>query len=98
MDVPGLTDAIVSEVRKYIFDHIAENTTPPVVEQIMRKFGLDRASAYEALLKLQDAHHVALVRGTQRILMAFPFSGVVTPFRVSAGGKTYYANCAWDSI
>jgi hypothetical protein len=30
--------------------------------------------------------------------MAFPFSSVTTPFRVTAQGRTYYANCAWDSI
>ena len=30
--------------------------------------------------------------------MANPFSGVETPFTVRANGKTYFANCAWDSL
>jgi hypothetical protein len=30
--------------------------------------------------------------------MANPFSNVETPFRVYASGKTYFANCAWDSL
>jgi hypothetical protein len=30
--------------------------------------------------------------------MANPFSGVETPFTVRAKGKTYFANCAWDSL
>jgi alkylmercury lyase-like protein len=87
-------------VRKYIFEHFEEHTTPPVLEQIMRKFGLDRASAFKALTDLQSARHIALLTGTQRILMAFPFSGIVTPFRVKVTGmeKEYFANCAWDAV
>ena len=30
--------------------------------------------------------------------MANPFSGVETPFKVHANDKTYFANCAWDSL
>jgi hypothetical protein len=87
-------------VRKYIFEHFEEHTTAPVLEQIMRKFGLDRASAFKVLADLQSARHIALLTGTQRILMAFPFSSIVTPFRVKVAGKEkeYFANCAWDAV
>jgi hypothetical protein len=71
-----------------------------VLEQIMRKFRLDRASAFKTLVDLQSARHIALLPGTQRILMAFPFSSIVTPFRVKVAGKDkeYFANCAWDAV
>lgn len=87
-------------VRKYIFEHFEEHTTAPVLEQIMQKFGLDRASAFKVLADLQSARHIALLTGTQRILMAFPFSSIVTPFRVKVTGKEkeYFANCAWDAV
>ena len=70
------------------------------MEQIMRKFGLDRESAFKVLVDLQSARHIALLTGTQRILMAFPFSSIVTPFRVKVAGKDkeYFANCAWDAV
>ncbi len=70
------------------------------MEQIMRKFRLDRASAFKLLVDLQSARHIALLTGTQRILMAFPFSSIVTPFRVKVAGKDkeYFANCAWDAV
>jgi hypothetical protein len=29
--------------------------------------------------------------------MAHPFSAIPTGFAVVAGGRTYYANCAWDA-
>ena len=66
----------------------------------MRKFGLDRVSAFSVLVDLQSARHIALLTGTQRILMAFPFSSIVTPFRVKVAGKDkeYFANCAWDAV
>ncbi len=66
----------------------------------MRKFRLDRASAFKVLVDLQSARHIALLTGTQRILMAFPFSSIVTPFRVKVAGKDkeYFANCAWDAV
>jgi len=86
------------EVRKYVFDHFREHAVAPVLEEVMREFRLNRAEASDAFLRLQDAHHIALVKGTQRILMAWPFSAVTTPFRVTAGGRTYFANCAWDSM
>lgn len=33
-----------------------------------------------------------------QIRMAPPFSGVPTAFQVETGGKSYYANCAWDAF
>jgi len=66
----------------------------------MQKFGLERADAFKVLVDLQSARHIALLTGTQRILMAFPFSSIVTPFRVKVVGKDgeYFANCAWDAV
>jgi hypothetical protein len=74
-----------------------KNTTAPVLEQIMRKLDMDRASAFRVLVDLQSARHIALLTVTQKILMAFPFSDIVTPFRVKVTGKEkeYFANCAW---
>src|SRR5467141_3125633 len=100
MSQTGISENLQKNVRKYIFEHFEEHATAPVLEQIMRKFGLDRASAFNALVDLQSARHIALLPGTQRILMAFPFSSIVTPFRVRLTGKDkeYFANCAWDAV
>jgi len=100
MSQTGISENLQKNVRKYILEHFEEHTTAPVLEQIMRKFGLDRASAFKVLVDLQTARHIALLTGTQRILMAFPFSSIVTPFRVKVAGKDkeYFANCAWDAV
>jgi hypothetical protein len=100
MSQTGISENLQKDVRKYILEHFEEHTTAPVLEQIMRKFGLDRASAFKVLVELQSARHIALLGDTQRILMAFPFSSIVTPFRVRLTGKDkeYFANCAWDAV
>src|SRR3989442_2298199 len=71
-------ESLQKNVRKYIFEHFEEHAIAPVLEQIMRKFGLDRPSAFKVLFHLHSARHIALLTGTQRILMAFPFSSIVT--------------------
>src|SRR5437879_13588738 len=85
-------------VRKYVLDHFLEFSVPPVVEQIMKRFRLDRGQAFEVFQWLEAARHVKLVPGTQRILMAFPFSAVATPFIVTLRTCRWtFANSAWDA-
>ena len=100
MSQSNSSENLQKNVRKYILEHFEEHAIAPVLEQIMRKFGLDRPSAFKVLEDLQSARHIALLTGTQRILMAFPFSSIVTPFRVkvAAKEKEYFANCAWDAV
>lgn len=85
-------------VRKFVFDHFLEHGRPPVLEEIMRKFGLGRREAFDVLKELEAARHLLLLRGTQRILMAWPFSAIPTPFGVTVHKGKYFANCSWDSI
>src|SRR5437899_6188088 len=72
-------ESLARDVRKYVFDHFLEHAVPPVLEQIMERYHLDRVKAFAVLKALEDARHLKLVPGTQRILMAVPFSAVATP-------------------
>lgn len=86
-------------VRKYVFGHFVEACAAPLLEEIAHDLGLGLEETRESLKRLDDAHHLKLLEGTSRILMAFPFSALPTPYKVSRdNGKQYYANCAWDSI
>ncbi|MCI4347002.1 MAG: alkylmercury lyase family protein [Thermoplasmata archaeon] len=86
------------ELRKLVFDWFLETGRAPLLEEIMHRYEASREEAAAWLSVLQDAHHLLLLPGTQRILMANPFSSLPTPFRVSVGSKEYFANCAWDAI
>src|SRR5438094_8705016 len=89
---------LVQDVRKYVFDHFLEYSVPPVAEQIMKRFHLGRPQALEVLQALETGRHVRLVPGTQRILMARPFSAVATPFLVrSRKRRAYVTNWPWDA-
>lgn len=86
------------QARKYIFDYFFENCRAPVLEEIMQRFHLGRDEAHSLLKGLEASHHILLLPGTQRILMANPFSGITTPFMDRIGGRQYFANCAWDTV
>ncbi len=71
MPAPDRAENLQKNIRKYIFEHFDEHAIAPVLEQVMQKFGLDRASAFSILVELQSARHIALLPVTQRILRAF---------------------------
>jgi hypothetical protein len=86
------------EMRAFVYQYFAETTRPPHVEETASRFVLTHeqaASAYEAL---HMRHAFFLKPGTHDILMANPFSGVETSFKVYANDRTYFANCARDSF
>jgi len=94
----AIPENLPASVRLFIFEHFREHAVPPVIEQVMTEFSLSREETTEVFATLDAARHIALVKGTSRILMAFPFAAAATPFRVTTGGRTYFANCSWDAI
>src|SRR2546428_4087871 len=89
---------LARDVRKFVFDSFLEHSIPPVLEEIMERFHLGRPQAFEALQALEATRHLKLVPGTQRILMAFPFSAVAAPFPVERSrGTSLFPDCAWDA-
>lgn len=85
-------------IRAFVYLHFAETTQPPLVEETASRFSLTHEQAVSAYEELHQRHSFLLQPGTHNILMANPFSAVETPFKVHANDKTYFANCAWDSL
>lgn len=56
-----------------------------------------RAQVREGWRRLHDAHALVLDAGGE-IRMANPFSAVPTAYRVDAGGRSWFGNCAWDAV
>jgi len=48
--------------------------------------------------RLHNAHALVLNPATLELRMVNPFSAVPTAYRVHAGGRWWYANCAWDAF
>jgi hypothetical protein len=93
-----IDEPIVPRVRLSIFERFLRDAQAPTVEELMTEFSLPREKVTGILDELAAARHIALVPGSARILMAFPFSAITTPFRVVARGHRYFANCAWDAV
>lgn len=93
-----LDATLAQSVRLQVYEHFLEHGRPPVVEELMRDFGLTRGATEHTLDELSSTRGLALVKGTHRILMAWPFSAIATPFRVRASGREYFANCSWDAV
>jgi hypothetical protein len=86
------------DIRAFVYRYFADTTRAPSVDETAADFALTHEEAASAYQALNDRHAFLLKPGTDEILMANPFSNIETPFRVHAGGKTYFANCAWDSL
>ena len=93
-----MNENLLWDIRTFVYGYFAATTRPPRVDETARHFGItpeESAAAYE---ELHRRHALFLKPETHEILMANPFSGTETPFKVHAHGKTYFANCAWDSL
>ena len=86
------------DIRAFVYQHFAETTRPPRPDETASHFRLTPEQAASAYEELHQRHALYLKPGMHEILMANPFSGVETAFRVHANGRTYFANCAWDSL
>jgi hypothetical protein len=70
----------------------------PTVKEVAEDAGLGLHETMTSWRVLHDQHALVLNPATAELRMANPFSAVTTPFRVQAGGRTWYANCAWDAF
>lgn len=91
-------DALDRTVRWLVYQHFKETGAPPPFDRLARLAERPAAEVREALQRLADAHALALEDGADRVLMAHPFSGVPTDYRVVTRERAYHANCAWDAL
>src|SRR5262245_38530597 len=87
-----------TQVKLAIYQHIAETTRAPSVEETAGRAGAGVAEVREAYARLFQNRVLVLEPDGVSIRMAPPFSGVPTQHRVRVDGKDYFANCAWDAL
>ena len=90
--------ANADELRIFAYDHLAANGFPPTLSEIGRHFGMTRPAAREELAALKIGKTILLHPESGEIWMAGPFSWIRTDYEVVSGGRTYWANCAWDML
>ncbi|MFP5371575.1 MAG: organomercurial lyase [Actinomycetes bacterium] len=70
----------------------------PSAAEVAAAAGSGPADVLAGWRRLHDAHALVLGANGSEIRMANPFSAVPTAYRVHAGGRWWYANCAWDAF
>jgi len=93
-----MTDSLLWQTRAFVYNHFADTTLPPSVDETARRFNITIAEASALYQELHNRHAFFLDLDTLTVRMANPFSGIPTDFKVQANGKTYFANCAWDML
>jgi len=91
-------DARDIDLRNATYALFVERGRAPVPEEVARRSGLEAHEVEAGWRRLHDAHALVLHPGTAELRMANPFSAVPTAYRVRAGGRWWYANCAWDAF
>jgi Alkylmercury lyase len=85
-------------VRNFLYGRFVESGEAPQVADVAREFELTQEAAGATLRRLHDAHALVLERDALEIRMLSPFSCAPSAWRVEAAGRTWFANCAWDSF
>jgi hypothetical protein len=84
-------------LRNAIYQHFAATCEAPA-RPLLEEWCSGPATADANLRALHDTHAIVLAADGS-IRMALPFSAIPTAYRVSAAdGRSWRANCAWDSL
>jgi hypothetical protein len=86
------------ELRQATYRMFADLGRAPRAVEVASILSRDEAAIHAGWRRLHDAHALVLDAAGAEIRMANPFSAVPTPHRVRAGGRWWYANCAWDAF
>jgi hypothetical protein len=81
------------ELRRRTYAFFVEHGRAPAA----RELG-DPGDVLAGWRRLDSEHAVVLNRATDELRMLNPFSMAPSAYRVKAGGRWWYGNCAWDAF
>ena len=84
-------------IRNATYRLFADLGRAPTADDVASATGEGSAEVAASWRRLADDHALVL-DGEGRLVMANPFSAVATPHVVEAGGRRWFANCAWDAF
>ena len=91
-------DELDLRIRNHVYAAFVAEGRAQTTAESAAALGLAEDEVAAAYRRLQDAHALVLHPGTTELRMLNPFSVVETPHRVDAGGRSWFANCAWDAL
>jgi hypothetical protein len=91
-------DELALQLRQLIYESALRDCVIPTKDELSVLVKRRGADVARALGELHDAHQIVLQADGGEVLMAPPFSAVPTSFEVTAGERTWFANCIWDAM
>jgi hypothetical protein len=85
-------------LRRFIYEEVFANGTPPTTGRIAAQFGVDAADARASLAGMKIGKTVLPHPTTGEIWMAGPFASGPTSYEITRDGKRWWGNCAWDML
>jgi len=86
------------DLRNATYGLFVELGRAPTLEETANSIGAQASEVGEGWRRLHEAHALVLDLPRAEIRMANPFSAVPTNYRVTAAGRDWFANCAWDAF
>jgi hypothetical protein len=91
-------DELDLRIRNHVYASFRRNGTAPSASETAAALELPAVDVADVYRRLHEAHALVLQPGDTEIRMLNPFSAVETSYRVEAGGRSWFANCAWDAL
>ena len=91
-------DAFERRVRATVIQTLRDTGEAPTAATIAGLLGSEESRVSRTLHALANEHRLVLAPGTDRVMMAHPFSGIASDFLVTIGERTWFANCVWDGL
>ena len=92
------SDALMREVRLFVFRQAADTARVPQPRDIAAALGRPQSEVEVALRQLAAGKVVILAPNDGNIWAANPFCAVPSAFRVETCGKSYWGICIWDAL
>jgi hypothetical protein len=91
-------DELDLRIRNHLYASFVRDGRAASVLEAAAALDLPAAEVTNAFRRLHEAHALVLHPDRTEIRMLNPFSSVETTYRVEAGGRSWFANCAWDAL
>ena len=91
-------DELALRIRNHVYSSFVRDGKAASASEAAAELHLAPAAVSDAFRRLQEAHALVLQPDGNLIRMLNPFSAVETSYRVEAGGRSWFANCAWDAL
>jgi hypothetical protein len=83
---------------RFTYDAVVRTGHGPSLREAAKALGAHEDEVRAAYRRLGEGHAILLDASGEALWRIAPFSAVPTDFAVEAGGRGYFANCAWDAL